>query len=81
MSYKEQQEFERIDGWIAEAEEKLRLVNEAMEEAGSDAVRLQELLREQNELEARLDALIERWTYLNELAERIAAGETAEQNR
>ncbi|WP_190287527.1 hypothetical protein, partial [Paenibacillus darwinianus] len=43
-----------------------------MESSGSDSVRLQELLRQQSALEAKLEELLDRWTYLNELNERIA---------
>jgi len=42
-----------------------------MEQAASDAARLQELMQEQQTTEAELEHLIERWTYLNELAEKI----------
>ncbi|XID92038.1 ABC-F family ATP-binding cassette domain-containing protein [Paenibacillaceae bacterium WGS1546] len=77
MSYKDQQDFERIDGWIAEAEEALAAVAVRMEEAASDSARLQELLAEQAELERKLDGLLERWTELNELAERIEKNKKA----
>jgi len=73
MSYKEQKDFEQIDGWIAETEQALADKAEAMALAASDSVRLQELLAEQQALEAKLEELMERWTYLNELAERIEA--------
>ncbi|MFC4601040.1 ABC-F family ATP-binding cassette domain-containing protein [Cohnella hongkongensis] len=73
MSYKDQKDFEQIDGWIAETEEALAVVAARMEEAASDSARLQALLEEQTALEEKLDELLERWTELNELAERIAA--------
>ncbi|GJM74188.1 hypothetical protein HMSSN036_64040 [Paenibacillus macerans] len=41
-----------------------------MEAAASDAARLQELMKQQEEAEAELERLMERWTYLNELAEK-----------
>src|SRR5690606_6838162 len=72
MSYKDQKDFEAIDGWTEETEAALRKTQAAMDEAGSDSVRLQELLTQQAEQEAKLEELLERWTYLNELAERIA---------
>lgn len=72
MSYKEQKDFEQIDGWIANAEAALAGVAARMEEASSDSSALQRLTAEQQELEAKLDRLLERWTELNELAERIA---------
>lgn len=72
MSYKEQKDFEQIDGWIAEAEAALADTAAQMEQSGSDSVRLQELLQQQSALEAKLEELLDRWTYLNELNERIA---------
>jgi ATP-binding cassette subfamily F protein uup len=73
MSYKDQKDFEQIDGWIAETEDKLNRVTGQMEAASSDSMRLQELMTEQQELTAKLDGLLERWTELNEQAEQIAA--------
>lgn len=46
-----------------------------MEAAASDYVRLQELEQQKLEAQARLEQAMERWVYLNELAERIAAQE------
>ncbi|OXM14050.1 ABC-F family ATP-binding cassette domain-containing protein [Paenibacillus herberti] len=73
MSYQEQKDYEAIDGWIAEAEDKLARVQEEMGTSGSDSVRLQQLMAEQETLEGRLEELLERWTYLNELVEGIEA--------
>ncbi|WP_123043750.1 ABC-F family ATP-binding cassette domain-containing protein [Cohnella candidum] len=73
MSYKDQKDFEQIDGWIAEAEEQLARVASDMEAASSDSARLQELMSRQAELETKLETLLDRWTELNELAEKIAA--------
>lgn len=73
MSFKDQKDFEQIDGWIDETEEALKNVAQRMEEASSDSYRLQQLAEEQQQLETKLDRLLERWTELNELAERIAA--------
>lgn len=73
MSFKEQRDFEQIDGWIADAEQELLQLAEKMEQASSDSVRLQQLAEEQQQLELKLEQLLERWTELNELAEKIAA--------
>lgn len=73
MSYKDQKDYEQIDGWIAEAEERMADLGKQMEEAASDSYRLQQLTTELAEQEAKLEALLERWTELNELAEAIAA--------
>ncbi|WP_042167339.1 ABC-F family ATP-binding cassette domain-containing protein [Paenibacillus gorillae] len=72
MSYQEQKDYEGIDGWIAETEEALNAVAERMNASGSDSLLLQQLVEQQQQLEAKLDQLLERWTELNELAERIA---------
>ncbi|MDB4868706.1 MAG: transporter ATP-binding protein [Cohnella sp.] len=73
MSYKDQKDFEQIDGWIAETEEQLKKVAEHMDAASSDSVQLQESMAHQRKLEEKLDGLLERWTELNELAEQITA--------
>ena len=71
FSYKEQREFEQIDGLIEDTESKLVSIQSEMETAGGDATRLQELMKAQEETERELEHLMERWTYLNELAEKI----------
>ncbi len=71
FSYSEQKEYETIDAVIAEAEGALKTLRSRIENAGADYTLLQELTALQEEMEARLDALLERWTYLTELAEKI----------
>jgi ABC transport system ATP-binding/permease protein len=73
FSFKEQKEYEEIDDRIASVEAELETVNQAINDAGSDYVKLEELTGKQKELQQALDVLIERWTYLNELAEQIEA--------
>ncbi|ASA20640.1 ABC-F family ATP-binding cassette domain-containing protein [Paenibacillus donghaensis] len=73
FSFKEQREFEGIDQAIEEAEALLVQINTEMEAAFADSAKLQELTGQQAQAEAELERLMERWTYLNELAERIAA--------
>ena len=72
FTFKEQKEYAEIDGIIAQLEKKLKEVNERINQAGSDFALLQELVEIQQGLEKQLDELLERWTYLNELAEEIA---------
>lgn len=71
FSYKEQLEYEQIDKNIADTEQKLVDLASDMEKAFSDSVRLQELMAEQTATEKHLEHLMERWTYLTELAEKI----------
>lgn len=73
FSYKEQREYEQIDGLIEACENKLASIQSKMEEAFADSALLQELLSQQQETEAELEHLMDRWTYLNELAEKIEA--------
>jgi len=72
MTYKEQQEYAQIDAQIAQVEEQLQKNNQNMNDAGSDFGMLTELAALQRTLEQQLDDFLERWTYLTELAERIA---------
>lgn len=71
FSYKEQKEFETIDEDIANKEEAIEAVEAKINKAGSDFVKLQELIKEQEKLKGELDYLMERWEYLNELNEKI----------
>ena len=71
FSFKEQQEFEQIDSKIAEAELALEQINDSINDAGADYERLHKLTQEQQNLVTKLDLLMERWTYLTELAEEI----------
>ncbi|BBH22716.1 multidrug ABC transporter ATP-binding protein [Paenibacillus baekrokdamisoli] len=73
MTYKEQKEFDTIDEDIAKAEEALQLLHQRMEAANSDSMLLQQIIKEQQELEAKLEHYMDRWAFLNELAEQIAA--------
>jgi len=73
MSYKDQKDYEQIDSWIAAAETELSEIASRMEAASSDSSRLQELAAEQQQLEQKLEKLMDRWAELNEIAEQIAA--------
>ena len=73
FSFKEQREFETIDDELAELEANISACLEEQGNCGSDYVKLQELQARQEELEARLEAKMERWVYLNELKEKIDA--------
>ena len=71
FTFKEQKEYEEIDGRIAEKESELEKIKIEIDQASSDFTLLQELLDKQQRLEQELDYLMERWTYLYELAEKI----------
>ncbi|MFD3157833.1 ABC-F family ATP-binding cassette domain-containing protein [Haloimpatiens sp. FM7330] len=71
FSYKEKLEYEKIDGVIEEVENELAEVEKKLGTGGSNYGLLEELLEKKDELETKLEELMERWTYLNELAEKI----------
>ncbi|MNO39764.1 putative ABC transporter ATP-binding protein [compost metagenome] len=72
FTFKEQREYEGIDEAIEQAEQHLADISAQMEAAFADSGKLQELVEKQRQGEAELERLMERWTYLNELAEKIA---------
>lgn len=71
FTYREQKEFEQIDGLIADLENRIAETDNLINEASSDFERLQELLSAKEQLEKQLDEAMERWVYLNELNDRI----------
>jgi ATP-binding cassette subfamily F protein uup len=72
FTFKEQREYEGIDEQIELSEQHLADLSVKMEAAFADSARLQELVEQQRQGEVELERLMERWTYLNELAEKIA---------
>lgn len=73
FSYKEQKEYETIDEDIERLEEKIASVEQQMEENASQYTKLAGLTEEKTELEKQLNEKMERWVYLNDLAEKIEA--------
>lgn len=73
FSFKEQKEFETIDDDIVALEEKIAETDDQINSAGSDYGKLQKLTEERDQLQAALDEKMERWVYLNDLAEQIEA--------
>lgn len=71
FTFNEQREYDTIDAVISAVEEELQTIADEMAVAGSDFEQLQTLTARQTVLTAKLDELLERWTYLNELAEEI----------
>jgi ATP-binding cassette subfamily F protein uup len=69
MSYLEKKEWEEIDEVIANTEARLEEIVLEMEKTGSDFTKAQELMKQEMELNTKLEQLIERWSYLAELAE------------
>lgn len=71
FTYKEQVEFETIDEVIEELENKKAKIESDIEKNATDYGKLNELMQEKEKLEAILEGKYERWTYLNELSEKI----------
>ena len=71
FTFKEQKEYEEIDDKISGKEREIEEVKRKIDSAASNFELLQELLEKQQELENELEYLLERWTYLYELAEKI----------
>ncbi len=76
LSYQEQRELDGIETVIAGVEGELAELKIQLDQAGSDYQRLQELTAAQENLEKRLDHLLERWAYLNERAAEVARNKT-----
>ena len=72
FSYKEQREYETIDEDIASLEERIASLDGEMEQAASQYAKLNELMEDKKQLEQELEEKMDRWVYLNDLAERIA---------
>lgn len=72
FSYMEQKEYETIDGDIAELEAQIEALGEEIEKAATQYGKLNELMQEKSNKEQELEHKMERWVYLNELAEQIA---------
>lgn len=74
FSYTEQKEWDTIEDDIAALEEKIAELEKEIEASATNYGKLNELMGEKEKTEALLDEKMDRWMYLNELAEKIAAG-------
>lgn len=72
LTYKEQKEYDGIDVVISQLEQKIKEFDHMMIDASADYERLQKLMKEKGEFESELEEKMQRWVYLNELAEKIA---------
>ena len=72
FTFREQQDYDAIEGVIADLEKRLEEVKAGIEQEASNYIRLEELLKEQAALEAALNEKMERWLYLNDIAEKIS---------
>lgn len=75
FSYKEQREYETIEDDIAALEEKLDALEKELLANARDFVKLNEITKQKEETEEQLSRKMERWEYLEELAQKIAGQE------
>lgn len=73
FTYKEQREFETIDEDITALEEKIARLDEEIMKNATNSGKLNELTQEKEAAEAQLEEKMDRWVYLTDLAEKIAA--------
>lgn len=73
FTYKEKKEFETIDDDIAALEDKIEKLDADMMANATNSMKLGELMKEKEQAEAELEEKMERWVYLNDLAEKIEA--------
>ena len=71
FSYKEQREYETIDEEIAALEEIITKLEEEILANATNSVKLNELTVQKEQKEQELEEKMERWVYLNDLAEQI----------
>ena len=75
FTFKEQREYDTIEADIAALEARIAQREGEMLACGSDYGKLQELTKDQQADQAALEEKMERWLYLTDLAEKIAAQE------
>lgn len=73
FSYKEQREWDSIEDEIAVLEEAIASLDNQIAESATNYGKLNALMAEKAEKEQQLEEKMDRWMYLNELAEKIAA--------
>ena len=73
FTFKEQKEYDTIEEDIAALEEKIENLEKDMIKFASDFVKLNELNKEKEASETALEEKMERWEYLEDLAQRIEA--------
>lgn len=73
FTYKEQKEYETIDDDIAALEGKIAKLDADMLANATNSGKLNDLMKEKTRAEAELEEKMDRWVYLNDLAEKIEA--------
>ena len=78
FTYQEQKDYETIESDIAALEEKIQQLEEGILKNAHDFVKLNQITKEKEEAEKRLEEMMDRWMYLEDKAARIERGEFAE---
>ena len=73
FTFSEQKEFDTIDEDIAALEAKIEQIDADMMKFATDSGKLNDLMKEKDANESALEEKMDRWVYLNDLAERIEA--------
>lgn len=71
FTYNEQKEYNEIDDVIAKLESDIETIEAEIVASSTNYTKLNELMAKKEELEKDLEYRMERWVYLNDLAERI----------
>ncbi len=69
LTYGERIELEKLDQEIARSEAELKMLGAEINQCGADFERLAQLTKQQEQVQQDLDAMVDRWAYLSELAE------------
>jgi len=72
FTFKEQFEFDAIDDVIADLENRLKIAEASIIKQSSNYIRLEELMAEKVVIEQELSHQMDRWEYLNDLADKIS---------
>lgn len=73
FTYLEKKEYESIEEGIAQLEERITEIENEMNQCATEYEKLRVLTEEKNKKELILEEKMERWIYLNDLAEKIVA--------
>lgn len=76
FTYQEQRDYETIEEEIAALEEQIESLDAAMLSNARDFVKLKELTAEKEKAEQALEQKMDRWMYLEDLAQQIEQGKT-----
>ncbi len=72
FTYQEQRDYETIEGELQQLEERIEQLDAEILKCATDFVRLNELTKEKEEALQKQEEKLERWMYLEELADQIA---------